>query len=457
VADYDLVIVGAGSGNMLANEELAGLSIAVVESDRFGGTCLNRGCLPSKMLVYAADIARTTRDAERFGIQATFVGADWPAIRDRIFGRIDPMHDRAVAHRRRLGAHVYLAAARFTAPKVLDVGGEVVRGEQIVVAVGSRPRVPEIPGLDSVAFHTSDTIMRIEQLPVSLVVLGGGPLAAEMSYIFGALGTHVTIVHRGEVLLADHDEDVRRRFTEECERRYDVRLGTRVDQVASSSVGVALDVSVGAKRERIEAEMLLVAVGRIPNSDHLDVVAGGLDVDEHGHVITDATGATNVPGVWAIGDLANHYQVKNVANAEARAVRHNVLHPTAPIPMDPRFVPSAVFADPQVASVGETEQQLRARGAAYLVGRRDFSDTGYGWAMEDTTSFAKLLADPQDRRLLGAHIVGPQASILVQSLVQAMCLGNTVDQLVHDVMYAHPALVEVVEQALLAIDEPQGT
>ena len=456
MADYDLVIVGAGSGNMLPNDELTGLSIAVVESDRFGGTCLNRGCIPSKMLVYAADVARLTRDAGRFGIKATFGGADWPAIRERVFGRIDPLHERAIAYRRRLGAHVYLGDARFTAPKVLDVGGDVVTGDQFVVAVGSRPRVPEIPGLDSVAFHTSDTIMRIEQLPASLVVIGGGPLAAEMSHIFGALGSRVTIVHRGDVLLAEHDEEVRQRFTDECARYYDVRLRTNVERVAPSSVGVALEITTDGKQERIEAEMLLVGAGRVPNSDLLDVAAAGIAVDEDGHVVTDATGATNVAGVWAIGDTANHFQLKNVANREARVVRHNVLHPGEPIAMDTRFVPSAIFAYPQVATVGETEQELRARGAAYLVGRRDFSDTGYGWAMEDTTGFAKVLVDPQHRRLLGAHIIGPQASILIQSLVQAMCLGDTVDQLAHDVLYAHPALTEVVEQALLAIDGHKG-
>ncbi len=225
MTDYDLVIVGAGSGNMLPNDEIAGLSIAVVETDRFGGTCLNRGCVPSKMLVYAADVAETVRHAGRFGIAATFAGADWPAIRDRVFGRIDPLHERGIAYRRRAGAHVYLGQGRFVAPKVLEVDGHELRAPQFVVAVGSRPRVPEIPGLDAVAFHTSDSIMRIERLPASLVILGGGPLAAEMAHIFGALGTHVTMVNRGDTLLATHDEEIRRRFTEDLSARVDVRLG----------------------------------------------------------------------------------------------------------------------------------------------------------------------------------------------------------------------------------------
>ena len=161
MTDYDLVIVGAGSGNMLPNDDIAGLSLAVVETDRFGGTCLNRGCVPSKMFVYAADVAEVVRHASRYGIDATFAGADWSAIRDRVFGRIDPLHERGIAHRRRAGAQVYLGRGRFVAPKELEVDGEVLRAPQFVVAVGSRPRVPDIPGLDSVAFHTSDSIMRI--------------------------------------------------------------------------------------------------------------------------------------------------------------------------------------------------------------------------------------------------------------------------------------------------------
>ncbi len=455
MTDYDLVIVGAGSGNMLPNDEIAGLSIAVVETDRFGGTCLNRGCVPSKMFVYAADVAAVVRDAGRYGVEATFGGADWPAIRNRVFGRIDPLHERAIAHRRRAGAHVYLGQGRFVAPKVLEVDGNVLRAPQFVVAVGSRPRVPEIPGLDSVAFHTSDSIMRIEQLPASLVILGGGPLAAEMAHIFGALGSHVTIVNRGDTLLASHDEEIRRRFTEDSSDRFDVRLGARVDRVGATATGVAVEITRGSATERIEAETLLVAIGRVPNSDHLDAAAGGLETDEHGHLLTDATGATSVAGVWAIGDAANHAQLKNVANAEACAVQHNVLHPDAPISMETPVVPSAVFADPQVAAVGATEQELRERGASYIVGRRNYSDTAYGWAMEDTRSFAKVLADPASRLLLGAHIVGPQASILVQPLVQAMCLGNTVDEIAHTVLYAHPALSEVVEQVVLDLDAPR--
>lgn len=198
---YDLVIVGAGSGNMLPAGEFAGWRVAVVESDRFGGTCLNRGCIPSKMLVHTADIAQAVRHAGRFGIGARWSGADWPAIRDRVFGRIDPLHERAVAYRRAGGIDVYLGEARFVAPKALRVGEEEIRGERFVLAVRSRPHIPPIDGLAGVPYLTSDTVMRLDRLPKSMVVLGGGYVAAEMSHIFGSLGTGVTIVTRGDHML----------------------------------------------------------------------------------------------------------------------------------------------------------------------------------------------------------------------------------------------------------------
>ncbi len=448
---YDLVIVGAGSGNMLPAKEFVGWRIAVVESDRFGGTCLNRGCIPSKMLVHTADVAQEVRHAGRFGVSAKWAGADWPAIRGRVFGRIDPLHERAVAHRRANGTDVFLGEARFTAPKVLQVGEDEVRGERFVLAAGSRPAVPAIDGLVAVPYLTSDTVMRLDRLPKSMVVLGGGYIAAEMSHIFGSLGTKVTIVARGEELLSRHDADIRARFTEAYREQFDLRLGATVKRAAKTRKGVRLDLVTSSGAQAAEGEVLLVATGRVPNSDRLGVAAAGIETDEHGHVVTDGTYQTNVPGIWALGDLANHFQLKHMANAESRLVRHNLLHPGQPRRAAFTVVPSAVFAGPQVASVGATEQDLRAHGRDYVAATRPYRDAAYGWALEDTTSFVKVLADPATRLLLGAHIIGPQASTLIQPRIQAMCLGSTADQVASGVLYIHPALTEVVEQALLEL------
>jgi mycothione reductase len=451
VKSYDLVVVGAGSGNMLLGPELGHLRAAIIEPDRFGGTCLNRGCIPSKMLVVAADAARAVTEAQRLGVHATLDRVDWPAIRTRVFGRLDPLHERAVDYRRRNGIDVYPATARFVAPRVLEVGGERLTGRQVVVAVGARPVLPAIPGLDTVAFYTSDTIMRVAEIPASLIVIGGGFVAAELGHVFGAFGAQVTIVQRGPRLLMAEDEQISARFTELAQRRFRVLLNTTVTAVSPHAAGVSVTIEREGQLEVLEASALLVATGRRPNTDLLDVAAGGLDVDEHGHLVTDNTYQTTVAGVWAFGDVANHFQLKHMANAEARIVAHNLTHPDTPRRLPHTLVPHAVFSDPQIASVGLTEGQARQRGADHVIAVRQYADTAYGWALEDTTSFVKIIADPHTRTLLGAHIIGPQAAILLQPLLQAMMLGQSVDQLAHDVLYVHPALTEVLEQALLEL------
>jgi len=446
---YDPIIVGADSGNMLVSDDLAHWRIAVVEADRFGGTCLNRGCIPSKMLVHTADVAQTVRHAGRFGIGAAWAGADWPAIRDRVFGRIDPLHDAAVAYRRINGVDVLLGEARFVASKTLRIGDDVLSAERFVLAAGSRPYIPAIPGIGELDYLTSDTVMRIDALPESMVVVGGWFIAAEMGHIFGALGVAVTIVERDPALLSRHDHDISTAFTDAYRARFDLRLDTTVESVAPCRSGLRFALAGPNGHDALEAATLLVATGRVPNSDRLDVAAAGIATDEHGHVRSDTAYQTNVAGVFTLGDLANHFQLKHMA--KARLVRHSLLHPADRHRSPFSVVPAAVFADPQVASVGATEQALRAIGRPYMAATRYYRDTAYGWALEDTTGFVKVLADPETRLLLGAHILDPQASTLVQPLIQAMCLSNTADEVATAVLYIHPALGEAVEQALLAL------
>jgi mycothione reductase len=450
---YDLVVLGAGSGNMVVGPEFAHLRTAIVEPDRFGGTCLNRGCIPSKMFVVAADAAVGVETASRLGVHAAVDAIDWKAIRERVFGRIDPLHESAVSYRRGAGVDVYTDAGRFVGPKVIEVGSDTITAETIVVASGTRPVVPAIEGLADVDFHTSDTIMRMDEVPESLIIIGGGVIAAEMGHIFGGLGARVTMVQRGPRLLMGEDEQVSQRFTELARQRHRVLLDTHTLSVEARPGGVAVNVAGGggtAAVETVEGACLLVATGRRPNSDLIDTVAGGLELDEHGHVATDDAYRTSVPGVWSLGDATNHFQLKHMANAETRAVLHNILHPEDLRTVSSRLVPHAVFADPQVAAVGLTEQDARARRIPHVVSVRDYADTAYGWALEDTTSFVKVLVDPTERVLLGAHAIGPQSSTLIQPLIQGMTFGLTVDQLARDVIYIHPALTEVVEQALLA-------
>jgi mycothione reductase len=368
-----------------------------------------------------------------------------------VFGRIDPLHERAVDFRCREGIDVYSQPARFVAPKVLEVGDRRLTAPRIVLATGSRPDIPAIRGLATVPFHTSDTIMRIEKVPSSLIIIGGGTIAAEMGHIFEAFGAKVTIVAPSSRLLMAEDVDISTQFTKTAHERFTLLLDTRVTQVARGPQGVSVTVDRGEQVEQLHGSTLLVATGRRPNTDLLDAAAGGLEVDQHGHLITDDTYQSAVPGVWALGDVTNHFQLKHMANAEERVVAHNLLHPENPWRLGRPPAPHAVFCEPQIATVGITEQAAIENGVSYVHATRHYSSTAYGWALEDTTSFVKVLIDPKTRLLRGAHILGPHAALLLQPLVQAMMLGQNVDELARGVLYVHPALTEVLEQALLKL------
>ena len=443
---HDLLIVGAGSGNTLIGPEHDNWDVAIVEPGAFGGTCMNRGCIPSKMLVHTADLALSAQRAPELGVHTTFDRADWPTIRDRIFGRIDPIADDGLTYRESLpNVTVYRHHAHFTGEHTLDLEGNPVSADRIVLAAGARPVVPELPGLLESPFHTSDTIMRVETLPERLVILGGGFIAVEMAHVFGALGAQVTIVARRNRLLRGADESIRDRITSLYAKRLDLRTSTTVKQVDHDST-FDLHLDDGTV---LQADQLLVATGRRPNSDRLEVTRGRIAVDGDGYVTTDEYLRTSAEGVWALGDITNPAQLKHTANEEARVVAHNLLHPGSPRPIDRSLVPYAVFGHPQIASVGATEEELAAQGTPHLVSARDYASTAYGWAMEDTSGFVKLLADPDSRLLLGAHILGPQAPTLIQQLITGMAAGLTVDRMARGQLYIHPAMPEVVEQALL--------
>ncbi|HSE54727.1 MAG TPA: FAD-dependent oxidoreductase, partial [Nocardioidaceae bacterium] len=320
------------------------------------------------------------------------------------------------------------------------------------LAAGSRAVVPDIEGLDQVPFHTSDTIMRIDDLPRRIGIIGGGFVAAEFAHVFGSFGSEVVLVNRSDRLLRQEDADVSERFTELARRRWDVRLNTRTTKVEGYDGRIRLHLDSDGTPDTVEVDTLLVATGRRSNSDGLDLERVGVEVDDTGLVLVDDYQRTNVEGIWALGDISNRWQLKHVSNHEARVVQHNLLHPDDLVPADHSFVPSAVFSSPQVASVGVTEAEAQEQGLAYVTARQAYGDTAYGWAMEDTTSFAKVLADPDTGLLLGAHILGAQASNLIQPLVQAMRFGQTAQQVARDQFWIHPALSEVVENALLGLD-----
>jgi len=475
---FDLCIIGSGSGNMIVDERFRGRRIALIDSGTFGGTCLNVGCIPTKMYVYPADLARTPDHARPLGVDLSAPVVDWPAIRDRVFTRVDAISREGEQGRRDdPDVTLFTDEARFTGPRRLVVGGETIVAERVVVAAGSRPVIPDVAGLAEVTFHTSDDVMRLESLPRSMVILGGGYVAAEFAHVFTAFGTAVTVVNRSPRLLSRQDRDVAERFTADLGKRLDLRLESTVASVApiasGGGTGGASDGAGGAASGgtgeavrggtgggvlvtitgdspgEVAADALLIATGRRPNGDRLDLGAAGIEVDSDGFVVVDAYQRTTAAGVFALGDVCSHQMLKHVANHEARVVRHNLLYPDAMVASDHRYVPQAIFSEPQVASVGLTEEEADERGIAYVVERADYGVTAYGWAMGDTDNFVKVLADSDTHLLIGAHLVGPQATSLIQPLIQAMSFGTRAHDVARGQYWPHPAMSEVVENALL--------
>jgi mycothione reductase len=447
---FDVAVIGTGSGNSIVTPEFDDLQVAIIEGGTFGGTCINVGCIPTKMYVYAADVAHTIRGASRYGVDATFDKVRWPDIRDRIFGRIDPISESGKDYRANgPNTRLFLGHATFTGPHSLSINtGDDITAEQIVIAAGGHAIIPDEIATSGVPFRTSDTIMRIDDLPERLVILGGGFIAAEFAHIFSALGTHVTVVSRGTRLLRYLDSEISDSFTEAAAGQWDVRLGANVVKASGDDTEIRLELSDGATAA---GDVLLVATGRRPNTDQFGLATAGVKVLADGRIEVDRYGRTTAGGVWSLGDVSSPYQLKHVANHETRIIAHNLVHPEDLKEFDHRFVPSAVFTHPQIATVGLSEDKVRASGRDYVTAMQKYGDTAYGWAMEDTSGICKLIADPRTGLLLGAHLMGYQASTLIQPLIQAMSFGQRVSDVAEGQYWIHPALAEVVENALLAL------
>ncbi len=377
----------------------------------------------------------------------------WTDLRDRVFDRIDPISRAGRDHRAHRSPHVtlYEGHARFTGPRQVHVEGPDVtlRADRVVLAAGSRPSIPAVVAGSGVPFHTSDTVMRIGALPERLVVLGSGYIAAEFAHVFSALGSAVSAVGRSDPMLRVQDETVARRFTALARRRFDVHLGVELVRVRGAAAGVVLDLSDGSV---VRGDLVLVAAGRRPNGDRLDLPAGGVPTHPDGRAVVDGFQRTPADGVFALGDVSSPYQLKHVANHESRVVAHDLLHPDHPRRTDHRFVPSAVFTEPQIAAVGRTEQDCRAEQLDYAVKIQPYGEVAFGWAMEDDTGFCKVLAERGPGRLRGAHVMGPEASVVIQPLIQAMSFGLGARETATGQYWIHPALPELVENALQGLD-----
>jgi dihydrolipoamide dehydrogenase len=422
------------------------MRVALLENGPLGGTCLNRGCIPSKILIHPADVIRDIEDASRIGVNAKIKGLDFSLVRKRMWGLVlgdRQGMERAVEADTELG--FFHLTGHFIGPKALQVGDRQITAAKVMIAAGVRTKVPNVPGLVESEVLTSENVFDIERLPGQLVVLGGGYKACEFAHFFSAFGTQVTIVGHNPRLLPKEEPEVSDLVKKTMSRYVDVRVNQDVVEVNGGRKRrtiVCKDRETG-KIDRVDAEEVLVATGVKSNSDLLKPEESGILMDKNGYIIVNEYLETNVQGVWAFGDIIGRYMYRHTANYESDVAWSNAFE-MQKVRLDEHAVPHAVFTYPQVASVGLTENEARSKGFSVLVGINMYSNCAKGYAMGDEESFVKVVVQSETKKILGASVVGPQASLLLQPLVYLMNAGDQSFIPIARSQTIHPALSEAV-------------
>jgi dihydrolipoamide dehydrogenase len=447
---FDVLVIGSGSGMITASNAISqGLKTAVVEMSTMGGTCVNRGCIPSKMLIYPADVAAMVHEAKNVDVKAIIDSIDFGRIIDRMhrFVTEDSSH-QAASVEATPNLTWFKDVGEFISDYTMKVGKQVIRADRIFIVSGARPGIPPIKGIGNVEYLTSDTVLQLKEQPKSMIIIGGGYIAAEYSHFFSSLGTEVTIIQRGQRLLTDEEPEISDLFKEEVEKR--MKIFTNYEAVEVKEVDDVKTVKAknrenGNLRE-FSAEALLIAAGRVPNSDLLKPEKTGVKLDERGYVRVNEYLETEKENIWAFGDAIGKEMFKHVANYEAEISWHNAVHDHK-VKMDYSAAPHAVFSHPQVASVGLKEAESKQKGYKIMVGKAFYKDTALGAAMGNPPGFVKVIVEQESGRLLGGHIIGPFASMLIQEIINAMASGDKTFLPIIRGMHIHPAMTEVVQKA----------
>jgi pyruvate/2-oxoglutarate dehydrogenase complex dihydrolipoamide dehydrogenase (E3) component len=441
----DICVIGAGSGGLsvAAGASQMGAKVALIERARMGGDCLNYGCVPSKALIAAAHAAHAMCGADKFGIASVTPAVDYAALRDHIRGVIAAIEPNDSVERfTALGVQVIQAAARFTGPTEIEAGDIRVQARRFVIATGSAPLAPPIPGLKATPYFTNETIFDLDRRPEHLIVIGGGPIGAELAQAHRRLGARVTIVEMFEFLGKDDPEltaVIRRRFAVEG---IDIREGTAVNALEADGDGVI--VTVGESGERISGSHLLVAAGRQPNLEGLNLDAAGVAHDATG-ITVDRRLRTANRRIFAIGDVTGGYQFTHMAGYDAGIVLRNILF-RLPSKTNHRAVPWVTFTDPELATVGQTEAQAMAQGGKGItILRWPFHDNDRAQAERDTQGLIKVVLD-KSGRVLGAGIAGPRAGELILPWILAVGARQKIGPLA-GVIAPYPTLSEISKRA----------
>lgn len=448
---YDIIVIGSGAGAKIAAPAAKlGYKAAIIEKDKLGGTCLNRGCIPSKMLIHPADVAQEIREAKKFGIKNNpKFEVDFGKLTRRINGITDSDSNnirKKYESGKIKGLDFYHGTAEFLSDRVILINGEKITAEKIIIGVGARPSVPLIPGLEGTPYMTSTEALRNRVLPKRLVVIGGGYIGCELGHAYGGLGSDVHFLARGP-LIAREDAEIREAFTKVFTKKYKVHFETTTKKVSHKDGKFTITfVDMKKKTRTITADALLVATGVRVNTDLLKLEKTSIKLDKRGFVEVNKFLETSVKGVYALGDCAGNYMFRHSANFEAEYLLDQLFHKKKATPIKYPPMPHAIFSNPQVAGVGFTEDELKEKKRDYVVGLNYYKDSAMGMALLENEGFVKLLFDKRTKKLIGTHIIGPEASNMIHMLIVYMTLGAKVDDLLN-IIYIHPALPEIVRNA----------
>ena len=458
---YDLIVIGSGAGLLIVESALSqGFSVALVDKGPIGGTCLNLGCIPSKMLIYPADRITEIRESAKLGITAEVKEVDFVAIMKRMADTVS----KGEAHVREGIAHsevldFYEGAGFFVDDRTIELKGERIKGEKVVISSGARPQVPPISGIEGLDFLTNESLLRLRKRPDSLIILGGGYIAAEYAHFFSAMGTDVTVVQRNNRLVPDEEPEISALLKKSLGRRMQVLTDTEATAIKKSGREyrvTAKDRSTG-KEKAFSAGAVLVATGRTSNADLLKVRNSGIETDARNFIKVNEYLETSCKNIWAFGDAIGKKMFRHAANREATIVFHNAFH-EAKETLDYLTVPHAVFSYPEIASVGLTEDEARQRFHVrdLLVGKANYSEVARGEAMREEEGFCKAIVKKDGGKIVGFHIIGPHASILIQEVVFAMA-NNLSMWALNKGIHIHPALTEVIISTFGNLEEPEPT
>ena len=423
--DYQLFVIGGGSGGVRAARIASGLGarVAIAENFRYGGTCVIRGCVPKKLLVYAAHFAEDFADAQGFGWTVPPAEFSWPQLIEAKNKEITRLSDMYENNLKGSGVEVMHGAARLVDAHTVAVNGQKITAEHILVATGGTPFVPQIPGIEHAI--TSNEVFDLPQLPRRVLIVGGGYIAVEFAGIINGLGARVTLCYRGQQVLRGFDDDVRAHlFDEMVKKGITVLLHQDVaciDKLNDASLSVPL---TGAQGPTLEVDAVLYATGRVPNTQGLGLAAVGVALGKAGGVMVDAFGQSSIASIHAVGDVTNRIALTPVAIREGAALASTLFGPT-PISADLTTVPSAVFSQPPIGTVGLTEAQALARHGEIDIYSSTFRNMRHTLSGRDERTLIKLIVDTASQRVLGAHMVGADAPEIIQGLAIAIRMGAT--------------------------------